>query len=261
VVVPVAAAILDLAGAMYPVVANFDGGAWQSWGNLAGTAGLRFSWDNGLLAFVVSFALFSLVLLLAFAVAARDALLAVLLVLLPLFTLLGPIPPLAPLARRSWLLFAELAFLPIVVVVPLELAVGAPSILLLIGYLGIAVGAPSLLNVAGAQVGRLGFPSAGSALTGGVERGLAAASVGVTSLARPLGSLRRSPSSGKAAVDAGRAIARVPIPYAAPLLAAEGLGRGAEALFRHVTDARLSLASRRFGGVERGHPAHLSDHR
>jgi hypothetical protein len=261
VVVPVAAAILDVAGAMYPVVANFDGGAWQSWGNLAGTGGLRFSWDNGLLAFVVSFALFSMVLLLAFAVAARDALLAVLLVLLPLFTLLGPIPALAPIARRSWLLFGELAFLPIVVVVPLELAVGSPSILLLIGYLGIAVGAPSLLNVAGAQVGRLGFPSGGSALTGGVERGLGAASVGVASLARPFGAIARSSSRGTAALDAGRALARAPIPYAAPLLAAEGLGRGAEALFRHISDARLALASRRFGGVDSGHAGHISDHR
>ncbi|MCI4362241.1 MAG: hypothetical protein L3J77_03520 [Thermoplasmata archaeon] len=261
VVVPVAAAILDVAGAMYPVVANFDGGAWQSWGNLAGTGGLRFSWDNGLLAFVVSFALFSLVLLLAFAVAARDALLGVLLVLLPLFTLLGPIPALAPLARRSWLLFGELAFLPIVVVIPLELAVGAPSILLLIGYLGIAVGAPSLLNVAGAQVGRLGFPSGGSALTGGVERGLGAASVGVTSLARPFGSVARSSSRGKVALEAGRALARAPIPYAAPLLAAEGLGRGAESLFRHISDARLALASHRFGGVDSGHAGHIADHR
>jgi len=139
VTLPVAAAILDLAGAVYPVVAGFDGGAWQSWVNLTGVAGLRYYWDNGLLAFVLSFVLFSLVLLLAIAVAARDAMLAVLLVLLPAFSLLAPIPVLAPLARRSWLLFGELAFLPVVVVVPLELAVGAPSILLLVAYLTIAL--------------------------------------------------------------------------------------------------------------------------
>jgi hypothetical protein len=259
VTVPVAAAVLDVAGAAYPVVAGFDGGAWESWGNLTGLAGLKFSWDNGLLAFVLSFTLFSLVLLLAIAVAARDALLAVLLVLLPAFSLLAPVPVLAPLARRSWLLFAELAFLPSVIVVPLELAVGAPSVLLLVAYLTIALGAPSLLNVAGAQLGRIGFPSAGGALTGGVERGLASASAGMSSIVRPLAGSGKSASRSRAVQDASAAVARVPIPYAAPLLVAEGLGRGAEAMFRHVKGARLASASRRFAGLDRDHPERLSD--
>jgi hypothetical protein len=259
VTVPVAGAILDLAGAVYPVVAGFDGGAWRSWANLTGVGGLKFSWDNGLLAFVLSFVLFSLVLLLALAVAARNAMLAVLLVLLPAFSLLAPIPALAPLARRSWLMFAELAFLPVVLVVPLELAVGAPSILVLVAYLAIALGAPSLLNVAGGQLGRLGFPSAGGALTGGIERGLASASVGATSVLRPLATAGRSVSGQRAVQGATQAIARVPIPFAAPLLAAEGIGRGAEAMFRHLKDARLAAASRRFVGIDRRFPERLSD--
>jgi hypothetical protein len=259
VTVPVAGAILDLAGAVYPVVAGFDGGAWQSWGNLTGVAGLKFSWDNGILAFVLSFVLFSLVLLLALAVAARNAMLAVLLVLLPAFSLLAPIPALAPLARRSWLLFAELAFLPVVMVVPLELAVGAPSMLVLVAYLAIALGAPSLLDVAGGQLGRLGFPSAGSALTGGVERGLASASAGASSVARPLAATGRSPARARAVQGAAQAVARVPIPFAAPLLAAEGIGRGAETLFRHLKDARLTAASRGFGGLDPRFPERLSD--
>lgn len=259
VTVPVAGAILEVAGATYPVVAGFDGGAWQSWQNLTGIGGLRFSWDNGLLAFVLSFALFSLVLLLALAVAARDAMLAVLLVLLPAFSLLAPIPALEPLARRSWLLFGELAFLPVVMVVPLELAVGSPSVLLLVAYLAIALGAPSLINLAGGQLGRLGFPSAGGALTGGVERGLAVASVGVSSVTRPLLASGRSTARSKTVQSAAQSIARVPIPFAAPLLAAEGIGRGAEAMFRHLKDARLSLASRRFGGLDPQHPERLSD--
>ena len=245
---------------MYPVVTGFDGGAWQSWGNLTGLAGLKFSWDNGLLAFVLSFTLFSLVLLLAIAVAARDALLAVLLVLLPAFSLLAPIPVLAPLARRSWLLFGELAFLPVVIVVPLELAVGAPSVLLLVAYLTIALGAPSLLNVAGAQLGRIGFPSAGAALTGGVERGLAAASSASPRSSDPSRAHGRSPPGpGRAErVRGGRPWSRIPA-YAAPLLAAEALGRGAEAMFRHVKGARLAAASRRFAGLDRHHPEQLSD--
>jgi hypothetical protein len=258
--VPVAAGILDVAGAVYPVVAGFDGGAWESWGNLTGIGGLKFSWDNGLLAFVLSFTLFSLVLLLAIAVAARDALLAVLIVLLPAFTLLGPIPPLAPLARRSWLLFVETAFLPSVVVVPLELAVGAPSILLLVAYLALALGAPSLLNVAGTQLTRLGFPSAGAAVTGGVERGLAGASAGLSGLARPAVAATRPGSRGASAAAGVRtALSRTSLPFAAPLLAAEGIGRGGEALFAHLKDARLGLAGRRFRGLDRQHPERLSD--
>jgi hypothetical protein len=259
VTVPVAAAILDLAGGVYPVVAGFDGGAWQSWTNLTGIGGLKFSWDNGLLAFVLSFTLFSLVLLLAIAVAARDAMLAVLLVLLPAFSLLWPIPALAPLARRSWLLFGELAFLPVAIVVPLELAVGAPSVLLLVAYLAIALGAPSLLNVAGAQLGRIGFPSAGAALTGGVERGLASATAGLSSIARPALSSARSATRGRPAAVASSAAVRAPLPFAAPLLAAEGIGRGADALFRHLNGARLAAASRRFGGLDRDHPERLRD--
>jgi hypothetical protein len=252
VTVPLAAGILDVAGAAYPAVAGFDGGAWESWGNLTGFGGLKFSWDNGLLAFILSFTLFSLVLLLAIAVAARDALLAVLLVLLPAFSLLGPIPPLAPLAKRAWLLFLEFAFLPCVVVVPLELAVGAPSSLMLVGYLAIALGAPSLLNVAGAQVTRLGFPSAGAAVTGGVERGLAGASAGVSALARPAVAAARPGTRGASAVAGARtALARTPLPYAAPLLVAEGLGRGAEALFGHFHDARLQLGARKLGNAGR----------
>jgi hypothetical protein len=259
VTVPVAGAILDVAGAVYPVVAGFDGGAWRSWSNLTGLPGLKFSWDNGLLAFVLSFVLFSLVLLLALAVAARNAMLAVLLVLLPAFSLLAPIPALEGLARRSWLLFGELAFLPVVLVVPLELAVGAPSILVLVAYLSIALGAPSLLNVAGGQLGRLGFPSGGGALTGGVERGLAAASASASSVARPLAATGRSATRQKAVRGAAQAIARVPIPLAAPLLAAEGIGRGAEAMFRHLKDARLAAASRRFGGIDPRPAGRLSD--
>ncbi|MCI4328270.1 MAG: hypothetical protein L3K01_02715 [Thermoplasmata archaeon] len=259
VTVPVAGAILEVAGATYPVVSGFDGGAWQSWANLTGIGGLKFAWDNGILAFVLSFALFSLVLLLALAIAARNAMLAVLLVLLPAFSLLAPIPVLEPLARRSWLLFGELAFLPVVVVIPLELAVGSPSMLVLVAYLAIALGAPSLINVAGGQLGRLGFPSAGGALTGGVERGLAVASVGVSSVTRPLLSAGRSAPRAKAVQSVAQSVAKVPIPFAAPLLAAEGIGRGAEAMFRHVKDARLAIASRRFGGLDPQHPERLSD--
>ncbi|HXQ94959.1 MAG TPA: hypothetical protein VN864_07345 [Thermoplasmata archaeon] len=259
VTVPVAAAILDVAGSVYPVVAGFDGGAWQSWTNLTGIGGLKFSWDNGLLAFVLSFTLFSLVLLLAIAVAARDAMLAVLLVLLPAFSLVWPIPALAPLARRSWLLFGELAFLPVAVVIPLELAVGAPSALLLVAYLAIALGAPSLLNVAGVQLGRIGFPSAGGALTGGVERGLSSASAGLASIGRPLASAARGTSKVRPAAGGVVAAVRAPLPFAAPLLAAEGIGRGAEALFGHLKGARLAAASRRFGGLDRDHPERLRD--
>jgi hypothetical protein len=260
VTVPVAGAVFELAGTKYPVVAGFDGGAWQSWTNLTGFGGLKFSWDNGLLAFVLSFALFSLVLLLALVVAARNAMLAVLLVLLPAFSLLLPIPPLEPLARRSWMLFGELAFLPVVLVVPLELAVGSPSMLVLVAYLAIAVGAPSLINLAGGQLGRLGFPSGGAALTGGIERGLSAATTGMGSVARPFtGGRGGGGGKGQGVASVGSSVGKVPLPYTAPLLVAEGIGRGAEMMFRHVKNARLAVASRRFGGLDHDHPEPLSE--
>jgi hypothetical protein len=174
---PLAASALDIGGATFRLVASFDSGAWRHWSNLVPAGGTTFAWDNGVLAFVVSFALFAMVLALAVVVALRDAMIAVLLVLLPIFTLLWSLPPLAALARRGWTLLVEMAFLPAVMLIPLELAVGSPSVLLLLAYLSIAVGSPYLISISRAQLGGLGFPSAGGALTGGLQRGLALATL------------------------------------------------------------------------------------
>lgn len=246
---PIAGALLDLAGAAYPTIAGFDGGAWQHWTNLAGFGEVGFSWDNGALTFILTFALFSAVLLVAAAVALRDALLGVLLVLLPVFTLLGSVPPLAPLARRAWTMFGELAFLPCVLVVPLELAVGSPSVLLLLGYLTVALSTPSLVSLAGGQLSSGGFPSAGSALVGGLQRGLAAGSQAIHSYLRPTvrapgaaaiaerGTTRAAALArgwGSAVRGAGATLGRAGLPAAIPLLAGEALGRGAAHLVRHL---------------------------
>jgi hypothetical protein len=263
---PIAGAILGLAGATYPVVAGFDGGAWRDWTNLFGFGGLSFSWDNGVLAFVVSFLLFSVVLLLAIAVAVRDAMLAVLLVLLPICTLLWPIPTLAPLARRAWKLFGELAFWPCVAVIPLELAVGSSSILVLLAFLTLALGSPALISTAGAQLSGIGFPSAGPVLGAGVERGLMQASRSVTGYLSPL-SGTRSPSAASAAAGAAsggtalpaamravggaaRAAGGSAFPAALPVLAGEFLGRGTAHLVQHLRSKQAGT-----GGPSPGFPA------
>ncbi len=234
---PIAGALFDLAGAAYPVFAQFDGGAWQHWVSLAGVGELNFAWDNGALAFVVAFALFSLVLLLAAVVAVRDALLAVLLVLLPVFTLLAPIPALAPLARRAWTMFGQLAFLPCILVIPLELAVGSSNVLLLLGYLTVALSTPSLVSLASAQLSGLGFPSAGGALTGGIQRGLSVASLSVGNLFRPLAGVSGASRASQWAGRLGRssqAASRAPFPATVPLFGADLAGRSVAHLFRHL---------------------------
>jgi hypothetical protein len=259
---PIAGAVLGLAGATYPVIAGFDHGAWRTWMNLAGPGGISFSWDNGALAFVVTFAMFSVVLLLAAAVALRDALLAVLLVLLPMFTILWPIPTLAPLARRAWLMFGELAFLPCVLVIPLELAVGSSSVLLLLGYLTVALASPALVSLAGAQLTQSGFPSAGGVIANGFQRGLGVASSATETALRPAGGLLKgSSTAGQVAGAAGRAFGGSVFPAALPLLGADALGRGAAQLLRHIPAGRFSGTSQdRFpatplpvaGGIRRG---------
>jgi len=221
---PVEAAVLGLAGAGYPVLAGYDDGAWQHWSALAGTGFLRFSWDNGVLA---------LVLLLAAAVALRDALLAVLVVLLPLFTLVYPIPALAPLARRGWILFGQLAFLPWVIVVPLELAVGSGSALLLVGFLTVALTAPGLLAIAGSQVTQLGFPPAGAALSSGIQRGLAGASSSAGAVLPSVGS-RAVPSVPAAVGAAVRSATAAPFPASLPLFASHLTGHATTRLFQHI---------------------------
>jgi hypothetical protein len=232
---PIAQALLDLSAATYPVIADFDGGAWQHWVNLAGWGELWFSFDNGAVAFILSFVLFSIVLLLAIVVAVRNALLAVLLVLLPLFTLLWPIPALAPLARRGWLWFGELAFLPCVLVIPLELAVGAPNILLLLGFLTVALSSPMLISVAGTQLSGLGMPSSGGVLTGGIQRGLASASSSARGWIEPMGSVSQiSPVARGMATGAGRTLGGAALPAAIPLLAADAFGRGTAELTRFI---------------------------
>jgi hypothetical protein len=234
VTLPLAGAILALASATYPMVAGFDGGAWQHWVNLGGFGLVRYSWDNGALAFVMAFVLFSLVLLLAVAVAVRNALLGVLLVLLPIFTLLWPVPFVGALARRSWLWFLELAFLPCIMVVPLELAVGSTSVLLTVAYLLVALGSPALLQLAGNALLKAGFPSASGAITGGIQRGLAAAAISAEGVLRPGTTALRASSKFAAVGGALERASRQPGPIALPAFASEMLGHGAARLFRHV---------------------------
>jgi hypothetical protein len=233
--VPIAGAILGLGGGLYPVLAGWDGGAWQQWVHLAGWGEISFSWDNGALAFVLSIVEFTLVFALVLAVGVRDALLAVLLVLLPVFTLFWPLRPFAILTRRAWLLFAELAFLPCVLVVPLELAVGSPNPVILVGYLGAALASPYLLSMAGTQLVAFGLPGAGGAVQSGVSRGISGAPAAATAHVQPVASAVRSSSdSGRAAAGAVRAAGSAAAPMAAPLAAAELIGHGAVRLLRHL---------------------------
>jgi hypothetical protein len=234
--VPIGGAVLALAGAVYPVVTGWDGGAWQHWQNLAGPGELRLSWDNGVVAFVLALVEFAAVFALVLAVGVRDALLAVLLVVLPLFTLVWPFRPLSGLARRAWLLFVELAFLPCVAVVPLELAVHSPSAVMLVGYLGVAVASPFLLSMAGTNLVAFGFPSAPGTLGPATQRSLATAPGVPARLAGPA----LAPAAGggsvasKAAAAGVRAAGTGSLPTAAPLAVAELLGHGAAHLARHV---------------------------
>ena len=171
VVLPLTYILWSIALLVYQPLFAYGGGAWQSYNNLVPTGGISFAWDNGVIAFIVTLMLLTLVLGLGFLIAFRDALLAVLLVLLPPLTLLWPIPPLSGFARRAWRLFGEMAFLPTLVVIPLVLAVGAPSILLVAGLLAVAVGAPSLLSQVGGNLVSLGFPHPGSMTTSGMSGG------------------------------------------------------------------------------------------
>ncbi len=233
--VPIAAGILSVAGGLYPVVAGWDGGAWTHWVDLAGWGELRFSWDNGALAFVLAVAEFALVFGLLLAVGIRDAVLATLLVVLPLLTLLWPFRPLSSIPRRAWLLFAELAFLPCVLVVPLELAVGSPNPILLVGYLTAALGAPFLLSTAGGHLVALGFPGAGGLAQSGVQRGFASApSAGVGLVAPSASAAAASGPAARAALGSVRSVAGATAPLAIPTAVHELLGHGARHLARHL---------------------------
>jgi hypothetical protein len=233
--VPIAGAILGLGAGVYPIISGWDQGAWQEWFHLAGPGQTVFAWDNGALAFVLTFVEFALVLGLVLAVGLRDALLGVLIVLLPIFTLLWPFRPLAPLARRAWLLFVELVFLPCVMVVPLELAVGSPSIVLLVGYLGCALASPFLLSMAGTHLSAFGFPGAGTVISAGSQRGLASAPSAATSYAAPVTSASKGAGSAGTALSAtARSAGTASAPAAAPLAAAQIAGHGAVHLFRHL---------------------------
>lgn len=233
--VPICAAFLSVGGALYPVIAGWDGGAWQQWVHLAGWGEVNFSWDNGALALLLAVVEFLAVFALVLAIGVRDALLAVLLVVLPIFTLLWPFRPLSALAHRAWFLFVELVFLPCVLVIPLELAVGSPNPVLLVGYLSVAVASPFLLSLAGTQLVSFGFPGAGATVGGGVARGSSMVPAGAASHVRPIAeSVRTSGSVGRAVSGTVRAAGTAALPAAAPLATAELIGQGALHLLRHV---------------------------
>ena len=188
-VVPLATFLWDLASAVYPLFYDYGGGAWRVYGNLVPAGGLAFSWDNGVLTFLVALAMFMVIFLLALVVELRDALVATLLVLLPPLTLLWPIPSLAGFARKAWKLFGEMIFLPCLMVVPLALAVGAGNVLLVLALLGLAAGMPQLLSQAGASFGGLGFPHVGGVVSGDL-------STGSRGVRRSVGEWGRSASRG-----------------------------------------------------------------
>jgi hypothetical protein len=261
---PLAAAALDLGGATFRVMSSFDGGAWRHWANIVPYGGAAFSWDNGVLAFVVTFALFAMVLALATVVALRDAMIAVLLVLLPIFTLLWALPPLESLARRGWTLFVELAFLPAVILIPLELAVRAPSVLLVLAYLSIAVGSPYLISISRTQLGGMGFPSAGGALTGGLQRGLTVAAGTIegnaNAVTSAVGSTGRIGQLGTSLRGFASHLGKAPLPGGLALGAGHLVTEGSRQLLRHVRHFQAAHAGvpshpSRVGGVHlRGRP-------
>jgi hypothetical protein len=256
---PLAGAALDLGGATFRVISSFDGGAWRHWANIVPAGGFAFSWDNGVLAFVVTFGLFLMVLTLATVVALRDAMLAVLLVLLPLFSLLWALPPLESLARRGWTLFVELAFLPSVILVPLELAVGSSSVLLVLAYLSIAVGSPYLISISRTQLGGMGFPSAGGALSGGLQRGLAVATLtaqeGTAAVAPGAASTGRAAQVGSIVRNFANQVGKAPLPGGLALGAGHLVTQGSQQLFRHLKQFQASHAS------IPGHPSRMSGSR
>ncbi|HKS59665.1 MAG TPA: hypothetical protein VJS68_02680 [Thermoplasmata archaeon] len=238
---PVAGAILSVAGATYPLMADFNGAPWQHWQNIGGYGELSWSWDNGLVAFIVTFVLFSLVLFLIATVQVRAALLAVLLVVLPVFTLLWPIRPLAGLARRGWLWFIELAFLPCVLIIPLQLAVGSPNPLIALAYLVVAAGSPYLISIAGQHLSGFGLGGGAGILSSGLQRGLAVGALGLESYTRGLPSGETAGRAGvKGLASPLRAIGRAPLPGGLPLALGEGIGRGL-----------IHLAARKFPGAHR----------
>lgn len=233
--VPIAGAILAVAGSLYPVASGWDGGTWQHWVNLAGWGQVTFSWDNGALAFVLSLVEFAAVFSLVLAIGIRDALLAVLLVLLPIFTLLWPLRPLSPLARRGWLLFGELAFLPCVVVIPLELAVGSPNPVMLVSYLAVAVASPFLISLAGTQLVAFGFAGASGVVHASAQRGLASAPASATSSFAPIANgSRGAGAAGLAFSGTTRVAGSAAAPVAAPLAFGELLGHSTSYLVRHI---------------------------
>src|SRR5579875_3547477 len=70
-VLPLTSALWDLSAAVYPLVSNYDHGAWSHYTNLVGPGAISFAWDNGLVTFLVTLTLFTLIFLLVLIVAVR----------------------------------------------------------------------------------------------------------------------------------------------------------------------------------------------
>ena len=119
--------------------------------------------------------------------------------------------------------------------IPLELAVGSPNPVLLVGFLAAAVGSPYLLSLAGSQLTAFGFPGAGGTVQGGVAQGMAVTpSAGTAHFAPAATSVRAAGPSGRALAGTVRAAGSATAPMAPPLAVAELIGHGALHLVRHV---------------------------
>jgi hypothetical protein len=251
--VPIADLIFTFGSAVYPIFYTYGGGAWQSYYNIVGPAGLDIAWDNGLLALIGELALLVLTLLLAYLVALRDVLVAVLVVLLPLFTLLWPWPFASSLARRAWRLFVEMVFLPCFLVVPLALAVGSQSVVMVLAFFGVALGMPALLASAGSGLaGALGAPAPSGFIAGGLSQApRAPTEAGGSWLQHGTRSFRATRSAGAGRGPGTTTALTAPWPSATlgPASAVVwGVGEGVGALARHLGGAARSSYQRTAGG-------------
>ena len=251
--VPLAGLIFTFGSAVYPVFYNYGGGAWQNYYNLVGPAGLNIAWDNGLLALIGEITLLLLTLMLTYLVALRDALVGVLVVLLPLFTLLWPWPFAASLARRAWRLFVEMVFLPCFLIVPLALAVGSQSVVLVLALFGVALGMPALLASAGSGLaGALGAPAPSGLVVGGLSQApRAPTETGGSWLQHGVRSFRASRAAGSG--GKGRSAASLTAAWPSATLGPAsavvwGVGEGIGALARHLGKAASSSPSNTAGG-------------
>lgn len=176
--------ILEFGLATYIVLYGYGDKNWQHFGKLYPLFVTPWG-NNSLLEFILKVVVIFTIVTLSMVIAIRTSLIAVLIVLLPIGSIMWIFPQTRQYAKKIWVIFIEMVFLPFFVLIPLILATSINDtdtygFLLTTGMLLIAAGMPYFISNYGGSIAHMGMDKVSSFINYGLSTGMSLSSMPIT---------------------------------------------------------------------------------